>query len=456
MYSDISDHEENKSNLICRRCYGPVFGTESIRMEMCPECELLASRTRKSIYRWNSRVSFILSSQNHSYDRAYTDFIERMEALNKKFKQDKENQTQYKEQLKIISKEILENKLCALNQNRQKITSYLSLIRNEIIDRLHRVIYNKTNTSGKIFLKLLEGCHVEISKAVQMCQKDTEKKSINLINNTYKAQFKVEEELTVEPYIDNFTSKFQGKMIRYNLFSSKFRILDVLFNPERSSPKWLDYSNFIEFKAGYYIVCGGASFLMTWGDCWIVPADSFADRIQNCKSTKNHSLEFYNEAIYLFGGDVPICQKIIINYQSEWEDLEKMPEILEVTCSSKIDNQAILCGYASKKLYSFNFDNRVFAELAELWNTKTFKIVFEYSGEIFILTKDSLIAGNPTKNNWQIISLITSPHDIQMNSRMCGKGKIVSSAFYFIVDDLNLWKLDLMNYSLTKLKLSKI
>ena len=65
----------------------------------------------------------------------------------------------------------------SIGQNRQKITSYLSFIRNEIIDRLHRVTYIKTNTSGKIFLKLLEGRHVEISKAVQMCQKDTEKKS---------------------------------------------------------------------------------------------------------------------------------------------------------------------------------------------------------------------------------------------------------------------------------------
>lgn len=452
----MADQEGMNSNLICRRCYGPVFGTESIRMEMCPECELLAVGSRRSINRWNSRVSFILSNQQHSYDRAYLDFIERIEALNKKFKQDKENQYQYKEQLKSISKEILESKISTLRQNRQKTASYLTIIRNEIIDRLHRPVFIKTNTSGKIFTKLLEGSNVEIAKAVHICQKDTEKKALNLINNTYKVQFKGEEELTVEPYIDNFTCKFPGKMIRYNLFSSKFRILDVMFNPERSSPKWLEYSNFIEFKAGYYIVCGGSSFLMTWGDCWIVPADSFADRIQNCKSTKNHSLECYNEAIYLFGGDVPICQKIVINYQSEWEDLEKMPEILEVTSSSKIDNHAIICGLASGKLYSFNFDSRVFEKLSEPWNVKTFKITFEYSGDIFILTKDSLIAGNPIRNDWQIISLITSPHDIPMNARMCGKGKIVSSAFYFIVDDLNLWKLDLMNYSLTKLRLIKI
>ncbi|OMJ90451.1 hypothetical protein SteCoe_7148 [Stentor coeruleus] len=455
MYNDIADHEKIKSNLICRKCYGPVFGIESIRMEVCPECELLAVRNRKSINRWNFRASFILSNQQHSIDRSYLDFTERIEALNKKFKQDKDNQDQYKEQLKSISKEIIESRLCTLNQNREKIASYLNLIRKKIVNKLHKITYNKTSISGKILTKLLEGNNIENPKVVQICEKDIEKKYSKLINNTYKAEFKCEEDLIAEPYIDNFTSKFPGKMIRYNLFSSKFRIIDVFFNPERSSPKWLEYSNFIEFKSGYYIVCGGSSYLMTWGDCWIVPADSFADRIQSCKSTKNHSLEFYNETVYLFGGDVPICQKVVINYQSEWQDLEKMPETLEVTCSSKIDNQAIICGLASRKIYSFDFDRQVFSKLSEPWNTKTFKIAFEYSGDVFILSKDSLIAGNPT-NNWQILSFISSHHDIMMNAKMCGKGKVVSSTFYFIVDDLYLWKLDLKDYSLIKLRLSKI
>lgn len=434
--------KRSSSNTICRICFNALFSIDELLSENCIDCRnYISSRTTYK------RSNSVISRQDRDSLKSTLSMIDRIEETKNKitrlFNSIKNAVVDNRKKLESALDSTILEKIGEVNNFKNSVNSQMLELRNSAENQIHLIDIPKDNSVG-VILNKLSGNEKIGQSGVFNYRIDPDKILEKIKKSNISTPNKIEVFLC-EPEIKFFIPRPLFKMKKFKLFTKVFEEVPILNVKEFD---WPEKGNFIEYQENLFLYAGEVGFFSTKG-VWNI--DTSLDNINailvgNFPGREDHTLEYLNQNIYIFGGNSKKIQYFSLNVQNGWQTLTNLPEEIGYSHSVRIGETAFLAGAKSKSVYKYHInENKLETDNYQFFIKGQNKFIFDLDGEELIFANSQVF--------WKK-EIICQTKESFSGQRCAGKGKIVYSYLYFATYnekfEQNVWRLCLRSFILVK------
>ena len=415
------------SNYVCKECFSPTSENDP-SLSICKNCSL----SKNSKY-----LSSIQNSKRNldNKSKLWEKFSLISPIINQKLKESRKDLQNYKNRLKQVLKDALLHKIKNLEKIENNTIFTLQNWKNDIKAELSKVLITLNHPCLEIFTSLYnrKGKFRIKDKVFSLNYSISEIEKY--IESIYLQRFEKLEFLFKEPEINLFLPK-QNNVTKIYLASLTQKIMKFVY---KEKIEWIECASWIEFNPDMILYCGGNTLLGSSGKAWIIDAKSLnAFQIKGCYDRKNHSMEFIDNHVLVFGGNTTRCQKFSVRFE-DWSSISDIPE-MKIVSSVKIEKTVMICGYNRPNVYKYNYDEDGFSNISSPFRPETWKLLFKHEYSLYCFVHDdksrTIYKASFACNDW---TLIKKNSGLSCYRCSC-HAKTVGDYIFFVTDNEVLWR----------------